>query len=145
MWKSSISCSVSGVKTVSHRKLNFFGFILMSKSYFVEHFRRTDLHVFIVIRNGMIVRKVIWIKYYLQLNLSFTYIKCKHWMCWKVRMVKTTVFLMCDQCMGALIHLNFIILILIFFQLIMPGVNYVIYGCSSATTTLGVSRYHRSL
>ena len=33
----------------------------------------------------------------------------------KVRMVKTTVFFMCDQLFGALMHLNFIILILIFF------------------------------
>ena len=38
-------------------------------------------------------------------------------------------------------HLNFIILILICFQLMMPGVNYVIYGCSSARTTPGVSLY----
>ena len=27
----------------------------------------------------------------------------------------------------------------------MPGVNYVIYGCSSARTTQGVSLYHYSL
>ena len=27
----------------------------------------------------------------------------------------------------------------------MPGVNYVIYGCSSARTTPGVWPYHRSL
>ena len=27
----------------------------------------------------------------------------------------------------------------------MPGVNYVIYGCSSARTTPGVSLYHYSL
>ena len=38
-----------------------------------------------------------------------------------------------------MIHLNFIILILICFQLMMPGVDYVIYGCSSARTTPGVS------
>ena len=59
-------------------------------------------------------------------------------------MVKTTVLFVCDQLLGALIHLNFIILILICFQLIMPGVNYVIYGCSSVRTTPGVSIY-RSL
>ena len=56
-------------------------------------------------------------------------------------MVKTTVFFICDQLLGALMHLNFIILILICFQLMMPGVNYVIYGCSSARTTPGVSLY----
>ena len=38
-----------------------------------------------------------------------------------------------------MIHLNFIILILICFQLMMPGVDYVIYGCLSARTTPGVS------
>ena len=50
-------------------------------------------------------------------------------------MVKTTVFVTCDQLFGALIHLNFIILILICFLFMMPGVNYLIYGCSSARTT----------
>ena len=38
-------------------------------------------------------------------------------MCRKVRMVKTTVFFTCGQLFGALIHLNFIILILICFYL----------------------------
>ena len=38
-----------------------------------------------------------------------------------------------------MIHLNFIILILICFQLMMPGVDYVIYGCLPARTTPGVS------
>ena len=47
-------------------------------------------------------------------------------------MVKTTILFICDQLLGALIHLNFIILILICFLLMMPGVNYLIYGCSSA-------------
>ena len=45
-----------------------------------------------------------------------------------------------DQLLEALIHLTFITLILICFKLIMPGVNYVIYGCSSARVT-GVSLY----
>ena len=43
----------------------------------------------------------------------------------------------------ALIHLNFIILLLMFLFM-MPGVNYLMYGCSSARTTPGVSLY-RSL
>ena len=73
-----------------------------------------------------------------------TYIRCKHWMCKKVSMVKTTVLFTCDQLLGALIHFNFIILILICFWLMMSGVNYVIYGCSSARTTPEVSLY-RSL
>ena len=62
-------------------------------------------------------------------------------------MVKTTVvFFICDQLIGALlIHLNFTILILICFLLMMPGVNYKIYGCSSARTIPGVSLYHPSL
>ena len=54
-------------------------------------------------------------------------------MCWKVRIVKSTVFFTCDQIFGALIHLNLIIL--------MPGVNYVIYGWSSPRTTPGLSLY----
>ena len=62
-------------------------------------------------------------------------------------MVKTTVaFFICDELIEALlIHLNFIILILICFSLMMPGVNYKIYGWSSARTIPGVSLYHPSL
>ena len=56
-------------------------------------------------------------------------------------MVKTTVFFTCERLFGALIHLVFIILILICFYFMMPGVNYAIYGCSSARTTPGVSLY----
>ena len=59
-------------------------------------------------------------------------------------MVETTVFLTCDQLSGALIHLNFTILILICLKLVMSGINYAIYGYSSAKTTPGVSLY-RSL
>ena len=54
-------------------------------------------------------------------------------------MVKTAVFFMFDQPLGALIHLNFSILISIYFSLMMPGVNYVIYGFFSARTNPGVS------
>ena len=39
-----------------------------------------------------------------------------------------------------MIHLIFITLILICFRLLKPGVNYVIYGCSSAGAA-GVSLY----
>ena len=53
-------------------------------------------------------------------------------------MVKTTVLFIWDQLLAALIHLNFIALILICFKLMMVGVNFVIYGCSYART-LGVS------
>ena len=56
-------------------------------------------------------------------------------------MVKTTVFFICDQLLGTLIHLNPIILILICIQFMMPGVNYATYSCSSARTTPGVSLY----
>ena len=55
-------------------------------------------------------------------------------------MIKTTALFIWDQPLAALIHLNFITLILICFKLMMPGVNYVIYSCSSAITT-GVSLY----
>ena len=51
------------------------------------------------------------------------------------------VFFIFDQLLGALIHLNFIILILICFLLMIFGVNYVIYGCSSARLNPGVSLY----
>ena len=56
-------------------------------------------------------------------------------------MIKTTAFFIFDQFLGALIRLNVIILILICFQLMMPSVNCVIYGCSSARTAQGVSLY----
>ena len=59
-------------------------------------------------------------------------------------MIKATVFFTCDQIFGALIHPNFIILISICFLFTVPGVNFLIYGCSSARTTPGVSLY-RSL
>ena len=55
-------------------------------------------------------------------------------------MVKTTVLLIWYHLLAALIHLNFITLILICFKLMMRGVNYVIYDCSSLRTT-GVSPY----
>ena len=55
-------------------------------------------------------------------------------------MVKTTVLLIWDQLLTALILLNFITLILICFKLIIAGVNCVIYDCSCARTT-GVSLY----
>ena len=54
-------------------------------------------------------------------------------------MVKTTVLFTCDQLLAAMLHPKFIILILICFRLMMPGVNYVIYGCASARTTSEVS------
>ena len=56
--------------------------------------------------------------------------------CRRVRIVKTTVaFFIRDQLIGALlIHLNFIILTLICFLLMMPGVNYKIHGYSSVRT-----------
>ena len=68
------------------------------------------------------------------------YITCKHRICRKVRLVKTTVLFMWDQLLAALIHFNFITLISICFKLMMPEVNYVIYTYSSARTT-GVSLY----
>ena len=43
------------------------------------------------------------------------YITCKYRMCWRVSMVKTTVLFTRDQLLVALIHFNFIILILICF------------------------------
>ena len=46
------------------------------------------------------------------------------------------LYYLCDQLLGSLIYLHFIVLILICFQLIMPGVNYAINGRSSSSTTL---------
>ena len=111
----------------------------------------------IVIGNGKIVWKVAWIKYYLRLNLSsrryqypgylsihqmYTQNVPKSQNEFKnVQKLKTTVLFIFDQLLQALIHLNFIILISICFsniyqflyhsyiKLMMPGVNYVIYGC----------------
>ena len=56
-------------------------------------------------------------------------------------MVKAAVLFICEQLLGELIHLNFIILLLIWFSLMITGVNYVIYGCSSARKIPGVSLY----
>ena len=53
-------------------------------------------------------------------------------MCQKVRIVRTTVFFIYDQLSGALIHLSFIILILIYV---------LIYGCSSERASPGVALY----
>ena len=50
----------------------------------------------------------------LSTQASSAYIICKHWICQKVRVVKSTVFFTCDQIFGALMHLNFFILILMF-------------------------------
>ena len=57
-------------------------------------------------------------------------------------MVKTTVLFIWDQLLAALIHLNFITLMLICFKFMIPGVNYVIYDCSPARAT-EVSLYWR--
>ena len=46
------------------------------------------------------------------------------------------LYYLCDHLLGFLIYLYFIVLILLCFQLIMPGVNYAINGCSSSSTTL---------
>ena len=62
----------------------------------------------------------------------------------QVSMVKTTVLFIYDQLLGAPIHFNFIIFILICFWLMMLGVNYIILGYSPARTTPEVSLY-RSL
>ena len=52
-----------------------------------------------------------------------------------------TVLFIWDQLLAALIYLNFVILILICFSLMIPGVIFVIYGFYSEKTTLGVSLY----
>ena len=44
---------------------------------------------------------------------------------------------LCDKLLEVQIFLHFIVLILICFQLIMPGVNYAINGCSSSRATPG--------
>ena len=47
----------------------------------------------------------------------------------------------CDQLLGALIYLHFIVLILICFWLIMAGVNHAKYSCSSFRMTPGALLY----
>ena len=76
-----------------------------------------------------------WVPEDTSTQATSAYIKCKHWIHREVRMVKTTVLFIWDQLLAALIHLNLITLILICFKLMMPGVNYVIYGCSCVRTT----------
>ena len=56
------------------------------------------------------------------------------------------LYSLCDQLLGALIYLHFIALILICFQLIMPAVNYVIYGCYSRSYHYtGASHWRKSI
>ena len=100
-------------------KLNLEGLEMQKWNTATDRARRADekkwvilssyLGYFIVIRNKKIVWKVVWVEYYFRLNLSTqattAYIKCKHWMCWKVRMVKTTIFFIFNQLLGAL-YLN---------------------------------------
>ena len=92
----------------------------------------------IVIRNGMMVWKVVWIEYYLRLNLISRryseYIKCKQWMCGKI---KTTVFFILPASWSTDISLFYSADINLF--LIVPGGIRAIYGCSSSKTTSGVS------
>ena len=112
---------------VKHLKLaHEFKFISPQSKILLMSYRQFN-HITenIIIRNGRTVWKVSRvIECYLRLNLSpentstqtiSAYIKCKHWMSRKVRMVKTTVYFIFDQLLGALIHLNFIILILVCF------------------------------
>ena len=80
----------------------------------------------------------IWVPEDTSTQATSAYIKYKQWICRKVRKVKTTVLFIWSQVLTGLIHLNFITLILICFKLMMPGLNYVTYGCSWARTT-GVS------
>ena len=61
------------------------------------------------------------------------YIKYKHWMCQKI---KATVFFMWPASRS---FFNFIILILICFYFIIPGLDYLIHCFSSARTTPGIS------
>ena len=53
------------------------------------------------------------------------------------------LYSLCDQPLGAPICLFFIILILTCYSLILPDVNYGIYGWSSSKTTQGVSLYRK--
>ena len=84
------------------------------------------LYTYHSLRNGKIVWKVAWssitcswtwVPEDTSTHATSTNIRCKHWMCRKVRIVKATVFFTRDQPFGALIHLNFIMLILICFYL----------------------------
>ena len=89
----------------------------------------------IVIRNGKIVWKVVWIDYYLRLNLPLKFPKIL-----VLRLPQNAsnvniecarkskqLYSLCHQLLGALIYLHFIILMLICFYLVMPAVNYAIY------------------
>ena len=91
-------------------------------------------------RNGKIVRKVIWMEYYLQLNLTLVPGLPQHASNVNTECVRKSKQLY-SAVLQVLIDLNFIILILICFWLMIPGVNYAIYSCSSARATPWVLLY----
>ena len=54
-----------------------------------------------------------------------------------IECVGKQLYSLCDQLLGILIYVYFIILILICFSLMMAAVNYVAYGCSSSRRNPG--------
>ena len=55
------------------------------------------------------------------------------------------LFCLCDLLLRALIYLHFVVLILICFWMIMPGVKYAINGCSSLRTTPRTEHWRKNI
>ena len=129
---------ISHINTLTFIKIGFqtsfyfFRFFLAYK-YYDTHM--SNYRFSIVIRNGKIVWKVVWIDYYLRLNLPLKFPKIL-----VLRLPQNAsnvniecarkskqLYSLCHQLLGALIYLHFIILMLICFYLVMPAVNYAIY------------------
>ena len=74
---------------------------------------------------------------YTSTQATSEYIKCKHWMCGKMKtnVLFLVIIFLEHYC------LYFIVLTLMCFQLIMLSGNCAIHGCSSSRTTPGVSQY----
>ena len=93
----------------------------------------------------MIYKTVIYIELFAYLiEKQDIYIQSRYLKTYKKRLPQNTtnvnientrkskqLYYLYDQFLGALIYLNFIFLILICFELIMPDVNYAVSGCSS--------------
>ena len=124
---------------------SFYNTILSTIQFCILYLRILDSNI--VIRNGKIVWKVVEIEYYLRLNLSFRryYYPGYLWIHQNVNNEcagkSKQLFSFSDQPLGALIYVYFIVLILIYFELIIPGGNCALYGYSSFRTSPGVSLY----
>ena len=124
-WKTFAACKVS--KNVALPQVFSCHFFILLKVSSVSFYKSPWYH-----SNSCMLLYTKW-KIHTSTQATSEYIKCKHWMC---RKTKAAAFFMWPASRNVF---NFIILILICFYLIIPGLNYLICCCSSERTTPGVS------